>query len=90
MPVLPAGFLYPILSWGPNNQVAGLKEALVLGRLLNRTVIVHNVRSQQHQSCGAAAWHTAVAPSRAGLVHESLSSANKKLSLWIADPEPLR
>ena len=28
---------------GPNNQIAGLKEALVLGQLLNRTVVVHDL-----------------------------------------------
>lgn len=32
---------------GPNNQVAGLKEALVLGRMLGRTVIVHDVSAGQ-------------------------------------------
>lgn len=36
-------YLYPVLAWGPNNQIAGLKEALVLGRLLRRTVIVHDI-----------------------------------------------
>ncbi|KAG2497631.1 hypothetical protein HYH03_004371 [Edaphochlamys debaryana] len=43
LPELKGGYLYPVLAWGPNNQVAGLKEALVLGRLLRRTVIVHDI-----------------------------------------------
>ncbi|GFR40556.1 hypothetical protein Agub_g1131 [Astrephomene gubernaculifera] len=43
LPELPAGYIYPVLAWGPNNQVAGLKEALVLGQLLKRTVIVHDI-----------------------------------------------
>ncbi|PNW86028.1 hypothetical protein CHLRE_03g206705v5 [Chlamydomonas reinhardtii] len=43
LPELPGGYLYPVLAWGPNNQVAGLKEALVLGRMLGRTVIVHDI-----------------------------------------------
>ncbi|KAG2486987.1 hypothetical protein HYH03_014359 [Edaphochlamys debaryana] len=43
IPVLKGGYLFPVLAWGPNNQVAGLKEALVLGRLLERTVVVHDI-----------------------------------------------
>ncbi|GIL83940.1 hypothetical protein Vretimale_10950 [Volvox reticuliferus] len=43
LPKQSAGYLYPVLSWGPNNQVAGLKEVLALGRVLRRTVIVHEI-----------------------------------------------
>lgn len=30
-------------SAGPNNQIAGLKEGLVLGKLIKRTVIMHDI-----------------------------------------------
>ncbi|GIL56383.1 hypothetical protein Vafri_11756 [Volvox africanus] len=43
LPKQRAGYLYPVLSWGPNNQVAGLKEVLALGRILQRTVILHDI-----------------------------------------------
>ncbi|PNH10073.1 Glutamate [NMDA] receptor subunit 1 [Tetrabaena socialis] len=52
LPELPGGYLYPVLAWGPNNQVAGLKEALVLGRLLKRTVILHDARESSSGNSG--------------------------------------
>merc|ERR1712110_952940 len=33
-------FLLPILSWGPNNQITGLAESMMLARHLNRTLVV--------------------------------------------------
>ncbi|KAG2489412.1 hypothetical protein HYH03_012051 [Edaphochlamys debaryana] len=50
LPRLSGGYLFPILAFGPNNQIAGLKEALVLGRLLNRTVVVHDIRNIYHDA----------------------------------------
>ncbi|KAG2489413.1 hypothetical protein HYH03_012052 [Edaphochlamys debaryana] len=50
LPVLDGGYLFPILAYGPNNQVAGLKEALVMGRLLNRTVVVQDIRNIYHDA----------------------------------------
>ncbi|KAG2489414.1 hypothetical protein HYH03_012053 [Edaphochlamys debaryana] len=50
LPVLDGGYLFPIIIKGPNNQITGLKEALVLGRLLNRTVVVHDIRNIYHDA----------------------------------------
>ena len=33
-------FLIPILNWGPNNQVTGLYESMILARHLNRTFVM--------------------------------------------------
>ncbi|KAG2485504.1 hypothetical protein HYH03_015777 [Edaphochlamys debaryana] len=43
IPVLEGGFIYPMLPFGPGNQLVGLREALVLGRLLRRTVVIHQI-----------------------------------------------
>ncbi|KAG2495247.1 hypothetical protein HYH03_006520 [Edaphochlamys debaryana] len=43
IPILDGGFIYPLLPFGPGNQLMGLREALVLGRVFNRTVIIHQI-----------------------------------------------
>jgi len=34
----PDKFLIPVLAWGPNNQMRGFREALILARKMNRTI----------------------------------------------------
>ncbi|KAG2495246.1 hypothetical protein HYH03_006519 [Edaphochlamys debaryana] len=43
IPILEGGFIYPLLPFGPGNQLVGLREALVLGRLFKRTVVIHEI-----------------------------------------------
>lgn len=33
-------FLLPVLNWGPNNQLTGLYESMMLARILDRTLVV--------------------------------------------------
>ncbi|GLC46609.1 hypothetical protein PLESTM_001896400 [Pleodorina starrii] len=44
LPDKPRQYLYPMLIFGPNNQLTGLKEMLVLGRFMSRTVIVPDIK----------------------------------------------
>lgn len=47
------GYLFPVLAYGPSNQVSGFKEAMALAKLLGRTLVVHDLAAHWRENTRA-------------------------------------